>query len=91
MSTSSNTAPGLTWRSLLDGRLLLAAANGGFYEVRMSERVLYTAFAGGTLLVTDLGPCQQAHMDECKRVCERHAQQSWLSGREFKPMMARAT
>jgi hypothetical protein len=69
----------LVWRSTLDGRLLLAAANKGFYEVRMGDRVLYTSFAGGMLLVTDLGPCHQARLEECKDLCERHSAESSTS------------
>lgn len=57
------------------GRVLMACTRLGFYELRPGERVLYSRPGGGSIHVSDLGPCTQATLDECKAKCEAH----WLN------------
>lgn len=65
----------LTWRSFDEGRLILAAAVIGYFELMPGGRVRHVRLTGDGMSITDLGPCRHGHLSRCKEICERHHHQ----------------
>lgn len=64
----------LMWRSFDHGRLILARASVGYFELRPGDRSRHVRLTDRGIVITDLGPCTLALLTICKRFCERNHQ-----------------
>ena len=62
----------LAWRAYDGGRLILAAAVIGYFELSPGERFRHVHLTEDGMSVTDLGPCNHGMLDVCKEICERY-------------------
>lgn len=65
----------LRWRSFDQGRLVLATAAVGYFELMPGKRFRHIRLTDEGMVVTDLGPCSHALLSICKKFCERHHHQ----------------
>lgn len=63
-------APALTWKMFSGGRLLMAAAVIGYFEMEPGERFRHVRVDRHGVHVTDLGPCSEGALADCMATCE---------------------
>lgn len=64
------TAPRLKWKAFSGGRLLMAAAVVGYFEMEPFGRVRHVTVDRSGLHATDLGPCSEGTLANCMAMCE---------------------
>jgi hypothetical protein len=50
--------------------MLIATWNEGYFELTMGDRARFVRTIEKRLIATDLGPCSEAVLDDCKQRCE---------------------
>lgn len=65
----------LKWKEYSGGRLLMAAAILGYFEMEPGNRFRHVQPGSNGLHTTDLGPCTHGTLDSCKAKCEDYQRQ----------------
>lgn len=60
----------LTWRQFDQGRMLVATWDNGYFELTMGDCARFVRTIEKRLIATDLGPCSEDTLDDCKQWCE---------------------
>jgi hypothetical protein len=60
----------LDWKVYSGGRLLIATAVVGYFEMELGGRVRHVRFGTSGLQATDLGPCSQGTLIVCMAMCD---------------------
>ena len=67
-----STDQSLKWQVFSGGRLMMAAAIIGYFEMEPGYRFRHVRADRSNLHTTDLGPCSESTLSGCMTVCEEY-------------------